>query len=68
MSNCEYSYSPESAGTDASAHYLLNPMIYCWDSSVPCSSHVEGNAQHLGRHLSRELNTSWQPVIGSLEV
>lgn len=49
--------SPEPAGTDVSAHYLLNPRICCWSSTVPCSPPVEGNAQHLDRHPSRELNT-----------
>lgn len=58
MSNYQCSSSPESGGTDAFAHYLLNPVICCWDSAVPCSPRVEGNAQHLDRHPSRELNTS----------
>lgn len=56
-SNYQCLSSPEPTGTDASAHYLLNLTSCCWGSTVPCSPPVEGNAQHLDRHPSRELNS-----------
>lgn len=58
-SNYQCSSSPEPAGTDVSAHYPSNPLLCCQDIAVLCTPHLKGNAQHLGRHPSRGLNSSW---------